>query len=510
MPQGVAPLAVQDALLPVIATSGVVTANREVCEAFGGTFDSVGNGFCLDIAHPQQAPFCSMATNCPILFQRIRDCNLEHNRRGGSIRPAPGGCGAVCEHDLSAVGNKCVYEKGGVIQTAAGGEMITGIPATGAVDASQTTCEAFLGTFDSVGNGFCLDIAHPQQAPFCSMATNCPILFQRIRDCNYEHNRRGGSIRPAPGGCGAECENGSVARGNKCVAPSAVDGIQIDQPTGGGDLTSSGGLVYGENPDAVVGTEYVMTAEPDAGYHVAEWLGDCKGVGQPSPYSPMPQTCTVTREAEGGKSVGVRFERGLLHEDVLPVLTVTIIDNPTDAICAGFGGTPQTTLGTGNSGVKYCDGFNQDDTDEAPQDENILDQCWMSGGGNLIGKDPSDDTKATGNIQRCSRAFVVARECNKLNMRSISILSNPSPDSAECDENMETCAPEAFARAQDKPSINLLCGEPCEDDEIAYGGKCATEASAAAGTWVEATGHKKSSGRRLHRRSVRGGAGRGR
>ena len=288
--------AVWDALLPVIPVSGAVPASRETCEAFLGIYDPVGNGFCLDIAHPQQAPFCSMATNCPILFQRIRDCNLDYNRRGANIRPAPGGCGAGCDGGLSAVGNKCVYEKGGVIQTASGGEMIPGIPATGAVPATRETCEAFLGIYDPVGNGFCLDIAHPQQAPFCSMATNCPILFQRIRDCNLDYNRRGANIRPAPGGCGAACEHGSVARGNKCVAPSGSNLPDLPEPPecvgpcGDNALSYEavvpGGVlsVHDENGNEISSGDLVLertlltlTAEPNEHWYVTGWTGCSNG-----------------------------------------------------------------------------------------------------------------------------------------------------------------------------------------------------------------------------------------
>ena len=289
--------AVWDALLPVIPVSGAVPASQETCEAFLGTYDPVGNGFCLDIANPQQAPFCSMTTTCPRLMMQVRDCNLTYNRHGGNLGAAPRGCGAGCDGGLSAVGNKCVYEKGGVIQTASGGEPTPGIPATGVVPATQETCEAFLGTYDPVGNGFCLDIANPQQAPFCSMTTTCPRLMMQVRDCNLNYNRRGGNLGDAPRGCGAACEHGSVARGNKCVAPSGLQ--EPPPPPDCVGVCGENALFFNANPPGgtlsvhdASGNEIMprglvreqtlltLTAEPaNENWYVTGWTG-CPSGGQ--------------------------------------------------------------------------------------------------------------------------------------------------------------------------------------------------------------------------------------
>ena len=486
MPQGVVPLAQRDALLAVVPTTGAITATEEICLAFGGVYDAAGTGFCIGIANPNLAAFCQIGPGCNALFGRVRDCNLTHNRRGGGYAPAPGGCGAVCEDELSAVGNRCVYEKGGVIQTSEG-ELPPGIPASGPIVASEETCLAFDGVYDAAGTGFCIGIANPNLAAFCQIGPGCNALLGRVRDCNMI-NRRGGGYAPAPGGCGAACEYGSVARGNKCVAPSAVDGIQIDEPTGEGVLSSDGGLTVGANENAADGQTYVLTAQPDAGYHVAEWTGACGEGGlheaQASPYRSNARTCSVTKVADAGLQVGVVFKRGLLDADVPVTGDIT----PSQAVCTGLGGNQRVTL-SGSDQVTYCDNFNQRTTvvlssdgnnpvlglrDE--QDENIEDQCWISGG--FLGTD-TDDSLA-GNIQDCSSAFVVARECNKLNMRSASILPKPAPTDEECDvgdgssgNGPDTCAPQAFARGDNNQApAGQLCGDMCPEGQIAQGGDC--------------------------------------
>ena len=155
---------------------------------------------------------------------------------------------------------------------------------------------------------------------------------------------------------------------------------------------------------------------------------------------------------------------------------------------------------SGGDAVTYCDDFNQKSTvvlasgsQRDEQDENVEDQCWMSGA--FLGS--STDTSFSVNIQDCESAFVVARECNKLNRRSISVLPEPTPTTQECTvAGVETCAPHAFARGVgdevsigdgvlvgDEETTRLLCGEACDQDSngndmIARGGDCilATEA----------------------------------
>ena len=486
IPQGAVPFAQRDALLAVVPTTGPIVSSEEICLAFNGVYDAAGTGFCIGIANPNLAAFCQIGPGCNALFGRVRDCNLNHNRRGGGYGAAPGGCGAECGGELSAVGNNCVYEKGGVIQTSQG-ELPPGIPASGPIVSSEETCLAFDGVYDAAGTGFCIGIANPNLAAFCQIGPGCNALLGRVRDCNLI-NRRGGGYGAAPGGCGAACEYGSVARGNKCVAPSAVDGIQINEPTGEGVLSSDGGLTVGANDEAVDGQTYVLTAQPDAGYHVARWTGACGEGGlheaQASPYRSNAQICSVTKAEGDGLEVGVVFARGLLDADVPVTGDIT----PSAAVCTGLGGDQRMTL-SGSDQVSYCDNFNQRTTvvlsssggnpvlglrDE--QDENIEDQCWISGG--FLGTD-TDDSLA-GNIQDCRSAFVVARECNKLNMRSASILPKPAPTDEECDAGdgnsgggPDTCAPQAFARGDNNQAPDgQLCGDMCPEGQIAQGGDC--------------------------------------
>ena len=279
------------------------------------------------------------------------------------------------------------------------------------------------------------------------------------------------------------CEGGRIARGAECVAPPAVtDGVFIIDPVTGGALTS-GSLSVGLNENIPAGP-ITVKAVPEAGYHVAEWLSDCGGgVAEASPYSPAEQSCVLTKVADEGLRVGVRFVYGLLDHSI-PV-TATVIASPTAEMCAGLGGVSKMTLGAGNSGMtEYCDEFNQrnpaasGESQRDPQDENIEDQCWISGG--FIGTVDTDDS-LEGNIQRCDSAFVVARECNKLNMRSVSILPKPAPTAEECDSGGSgpvICAPQAFARGVDNPAASGLCGESCGDGMIAQGGDCITAAQA--------------------------------
>ena len=417
----------------------------------------------------------------------------------GGARVIPDGegfesfCGAGCSEGLTARGQFCVYEKGGVVQAVTSeGELPDGIPESGDVPVNQANCEAFLGRFDPTAPGFCIDIGSPGLAPFCTVGTNCQVQFNGVRKCNLVNLLGGARVIPDGEGfesfCGAQCTHGKVARGNQCVARTAVDGIQIDEPTGEGVLSSDGGLTVGANENAADGQTYVLTAQPDAGYHVAEWTGACGEGGlheaQASPYRSNARTCSVTKVADAGLQVGVVFKRGLLDADVPVTGDIT----PSQAVCTGLGGNQRVTL-SGSDQVTYCDDFNQRTTvvlssdgnnpvlglrDE--QDENIEDQCWISGG--FLGTD-TDDSLA-GNIQDCSSAFVVARECNKLNMRSASILPKPAPTDEECDVGggssgggPDTCAPQAFARGDNNQApAGQLCGDMCPEGRIAQGGDC--------------------------------------
>ena len=173
------------------------------------------------------------------------------------------------------------------------------------------------------------------------------------------------------------------------------------------------------------------------------------------------------------------FEYGLLPSAVRQFADATVIETPTTDHCSALGGNAGVTLGTGTSGVNYCDDYNEDTPDGSTggveEDENIEDQCWLFGGG--VVSDPT----AENNVQLCRNALAHTIQCNKLNMKSASNL--PAPVSRECGSGQtdtETCAAVASARAVDSPSADLLCGGACEDDEIARGGECLTAADAAA------------------------------
>ena len=491
-------------------TGGNVEDTAANCEALGGTAVSapgsvsganppaycVGaaeNAFC--VIEDLSGFFPCFGTVEGALFNHVRDCNDIENK------PALDNTSCAtnaCPEGLTARGSECIV-------TEPSGEPVTTPLAKGVesddltfdsndnVEDTAANCEALGGTpvsapgsvsganppaycVGAAENAFC--VIEDLSGFFPCFGTVEGALFNHVLNCNRQNMTALDNTS-----CGAMCQNGLAALGAECVAPpEATDGLFIETPSGGGQLTVTD-LSVGVLNENIAAGMYTVNAQPDAGYHVSKWLGNCAGKGEASPYRPSPQSCVLEKKDDEGLVAGVEFKRGLLHPNVLPVLTATIITSPTEAICNGFGGTQQVTLGTGNSGVTYCNGFNQDDANRAPEDENIEDQCWISGG-DFIGDDSSADTSVDGNIQRCSRAFVVARECNKRNMRSASILPQPAPDSAECDGSLDTCAPQSFARAQNQPSNELLCGDPCEADEIAFGGKCVTEASAAAGTWV--------------------------
>ena len=475
---GAFPSQFADELPPGIEKSGDVLVNQANCEAFLGSFDPSAPGFCIGIGNTVLLPFCEVGKDCQAQFNGVRDCNAANLRGGAPVITDLGSCGDPCPEGLTALGQFCVYEKGGVVQEArVEGELPKGMVTVGNVPVNQANCEAFMGDFDPSAPGFCIGIGNSVLLPFCEVGKDCQAQFNGVRDCNLANLRGGAPVITDLGSCGDPCEYGRVARGVQCVAPTAIDGIEIDNPGEGGSLASTGGLTVGSNPDAVDGTTYVLTATPQDGYHVSEWTGACGAGGlhqaQASPYRSNPRTCSVTKVADAGLEVGVVFKRGLLAAAV-PV-TGSIAVAASDGICEGFGGTQQVTLGASDE-VTYCDGFNQSDSREA-EDENIEDQCWIAGG--FIGTDDTDDS-FDGNIQRCSSAFVVARECNKLNMRSISILPGPAPTGAECDATEDaTCAPQAFARGVGNQAASGLCGESCGDNEIAQGGNCITATAAA-------------------------------
>ena len=283
-----------DALPPSIPADGNVPETRESCEALLGDFNPTGNGFCLDIA-AATTPFCEIGSGCQVLMNRVRDCNEMFNQRGGGFRPATRtSCGAVCEYGLTAFGNKCVSEMGGDLTPNLDmAELPDGIPADGNVPETRESCEALLGDFNPTGNGFCLDIA-AATTPFCEIGSGCQVLMNRVRDCNLMFNQRGGGFRPATKtSCGAKCDYGTVARGNKCVAPSGPM-VEPTHPCGGqgqgiceefvltfsSNLDGGGISVFAADgavltSGATVTQSQLLTATayPDLGRYVSGWTG---------------------------------------------------------------------------------------------------------------------------------------------------------------------------------------------------------------------------------------------
>ena len=498
---------IPDALPSEIPTSGNVPETRASCEALLGDFNTTGDGFCLDIA-ASTTPFCQVGSGCQILFNRVRDCNLMFNQRGGGFRPATEtSCGAVCENGLTAIGNKCASENGGdVTDDLEVGELPGGIPTSGNVPETRASCEALLGDFNTTGDGFCLDIA-ASTTPFCQIGSGCQILFNRVRDCNLMFNQRGGGFRPATeSSCGAICEHGTAARGNKCVKPAARDGINITPPAterGGLEATSEGATVtVGIHTPLALNQLVTITATPVDGYYLARWTGSCANAetdgnsatsASSVAYSPDKQTCILQRSGADGSdaaalSAGAVFEYGLLPSDVRQFADATVIETPTSVHCEALGGNAGVTLGSGNNGVNYCDNYNEDtpngSTGGVEEDENIEDQCWLFGGGDVV-----SDPTAENNVQLCRNALAHTIQCNKLNRKSASNL--PAPVSRECGSGQtdtQTCAAVASARAVDSPSADLLCGGACEDGMIARGGTCVSAAAAASGDDSDAIG----------------------
>ena len=484
--------AVPDVLPSIVPVSpNPIIPTAAICEdGFRGQYNSAAGGACLEVA--ESAPFCffESAPRCQALFEKIRECH-DQGRKGGNAN----GCGNPCPEGLTPHGKTCVSEKGGNLDPdISEGEVPEGVPKTGPIVPTAVICEdGFGGDYNSAAGGACLEIA--ESAPFCffDAAPRCQALFERTRQCHVEENRKGGNAN----GCGSQCLYGTVAKGKQCVKSSAPqDGIQITEPPverGGLEATSGGNTVtVGQFTELVQDQVVTITATPADGYYLARWTGSCANAetdGNPATsassvaYSPDKQTCILQRSGADGSdaaalSAGAEFEYGLLPSAVRQFADATIIETPTADHCEALGGDAGVTLGTGTSGVNYCDGYNEDTPDGSTggveEDENIEDQCWLFGGG--VVSDPT----AENNVQLCRNALAHTIQCNKLNMKSASNL--PAPVSRECGSGQtdtETCAAVASARAVDSPSADLLCGDPCGDGMIARGGGCLPAANAA-------------------------------
>ena len=475
-------------------------SSETICNAFRGTYSTAFGGLCAGIA--EGLAFCTDTRNCQGLYESVRACH-DMGFKGGN---AQGACGGACPEGLTPHGIECVSETGGKIdRTLATGELPEDVPETGDIDlttySSETICKAFEGTYSTAFGGLCAGIA--EGLAFCTDTRNCQGLYESVRACHLNQNSKGGN---AQGACGSQCLGGLVALGNSCVASTAPqDGIEITRPPverGGLEATSGGNTVtVGQFTELVQDQVVTITATPADGYYLARWTGSCANAetdGNPATsassvaYSPDKQTCILQRSGADGSdaaalSAGAEFEYGLLPSAVRQFADATIIETPTADHCEALGGDAGVTLGTGTSGVNYCDGYNEDTPDESTggveEDENIEDQCWLFGGG--VVSDPT----AENNVQLCRNALAHTIQCNKLNMKSASNL--PAPVSRECGSGQtdtETCAAVASARAVDSPSADLLCGDPCGDGMIARGGTCVSAAAAASGDDSDAIG----------------------
>ena len=483
------------------AAPAPITPSREICEDFQGTYAPAFGGLCIGIA--EAVSFCAIQApdnNCKALFESVRACHDQEPRlKGGD---ASGGCGDPCPAGLTPHGITCVNESGGMIaDDFTEGEVPEGIPESGAISPSREICELFGGTYAPAFGGLCIGIA--EAVSFCAIQApdnNCKPLFESVRDCHVNENKKGGD---ASGGCGAQCIDGTIARGIQCVGSTAPkDGIQITEPPverGGLEATSGGNTVtVGQFTELVQDQVVTITATPADGYYLARWTGSCANAetdGNPATsassvaYSPDKQTCILQRSGADGEpdaalSAGAVFEYGLLPSDVRQFADATVIETPTSVHCEALGGNAGVTLGTGTSGVNYCDGYNELSTGGVEEDENIEDQCWLFGGGDVV-----SDPTAENNVQLCRNALAHTIQCNKLNRKSASNL--PAPVSRECGSGQtdtQTCAAVASARAVDSPSADLLCGGACEDGMIARGGTCVSAAAAASGDDSDAIG----------------------
>ena len=185
------------------------------------------------------------------------------------------------------------------------GQLPPEIPDTGDVPVSEETCLAMLGTYNRAG--FCIGIGDPLVAGFCSTAPggNCQAMFNGVRRCNLANFRgRGFSvpdvIRPPltlDRFCGPRCLRGTIARGNKCVAPDDTGPVIPPPPPACVGPCGRNALLFNANPpggNLVVHnaageeirsgdlveerTQLTLTAEPeDDNWYVAGWTGCDKG-----------------------------------------------------------------------------------------------------------------------------------------------------------------------------------------------------------------------------------------
>ena len=478
-----------------------LTGSRAECEALGGMFNPAGPGFCLGVA--AGIPACSINGSCVGLFNRIKRCHQEDNQRGGSFS----GCGSVCGNGLTAFGNRCVYQTGGVVPDDVTEGVLPNLsdgasfPLPPNATGSRAECEALGGMFNPAGPGFCLGVA--AGIPACSINGSCVGLFNRIARCHLEGNEEGGSFS----GCGNACEYGAVARGIECVAPPP-GGIQIGDPDNGVlRSTSHQDLVPGNNPLAEAEV-VVLVATPTVGYHVLEWTGDCASGGAGAgaaggaegtvdPFRNTPQTCTVVK-GEGALDVGVVISLGVLPDAVPVDGDIPDVPATLQAACGALGGSGvEVTLG-----VEYCYGYAEqeatlrdDDPPASVEGIGIKTQCWVAQGSyaDTTRTDTVPDSTDTqmsvfdtfgGNRQLCRNALTHVRDCNKMNRPGLNNLETFRVDtsvvcpSSASSTGPEYCLPDNAGPGTGGTPNEMVCGAACGTDPVsgeqllAVGGRC--------------------------------------
>ena len=304
-------------LVAGIPETGDLQGNRAECEALLGRFNSAGSGFCLDVG----TSACRIGRVCAGLFEQVRQCHLEENKKGATNRV----CGAACDYGLTAVGTKCAFELGGVIQpNRETGLLPPEIPETGDLQGNRAECEALLGRFNSAGSGFCLDVG----TSACRIGRVCAGLFEQVRQCHLEENKKGATNRV----CGAACPYGAVARGTKCVAPPRVTpppppdpcepnckSFQVDfieRPDGGTLSAEADGAAVSPGATLKENTQITFTASPAPGRYVREWTNCLGQTGRPGGSGDRSRTCVtyVTLDLD----VGVTFGRDQVRVEYNP------------------------------------------------------------------------------------------------------------------------------------------------------------------------------------------------
>ena len=494
--------ALPDQTLPPGIEAGTDVNDRPGCEAFLGDYEPVsfGSGACTGVATNQG--FCVLGTAprgtppCSQLLPRVRTCNLQNMTTSNA-----GSCGLACPEGLHARGSECIRVKpDGTPEddlTADESELPDGIDAGTDIN-DRPGCEAFLGNYEPVsfGSGACTGVALRQG--FCVLGVAprgtppCSQLLPRVRTCSSLNMRTNNA-----GACGPVCRYGTIARGNKCIAPTP-GGIQIGDPDNGVlRSTSHQDLAPGNNP-LDDGQVVMLVATPTVGYHVAEWMGDCASVGTADPFRNTDQTCSVTKVAGTALNVNVRMSLGVLPDAVPVDGDIPDVPATLQAACGALGGSGvEVTLG-----VEYCYGYAEqeatlrdDDPPASVEGIGIKTQCWVAQGSyaDTTRTDTVPDSAKPqsevfgdygGNRQLCRNALTHVRDCNKMNRPGLNNLETFRVEaSLVCPSSASTtgpdyCLPDNAGPGTGGTPDEMVCGAACGTDPVsgeqllAVGGRC--------------------------------------